>query len=275
MPGAGPSETNLRPSRSLKNRSEPRYGRGRLAAPIAAALLAAALLADGCASASAPGTTPGVAVDSVRRARVVQWVRSSAEHRAIFAQTYRFAKRQLRELSLDDEPGTWAVIMDADETVLDNSGYEQGLVRAHQQYSDASWARWVREEAETALPGAADFVRFAHELGGRVVIVTNRAQSLCDATRDTFRRLSIAVDLVLCQSPGLPNKEPRFRAVQDGTTGSGLPKLRVLMYVGDNILDFPGMSQALRTAPDSAFAEFGRKFIIMPNPIYGSWDGGR
>ena len=64
----------------------------------------------------------------------------------------------------------------------------------------------------------------------------------------------------------------RFRAVQAGTAPSPLPPLEVVMWVGDNVGDFPGATQAIRTQPQAAFAEFGRGWFVLPNPMYGSWE---
>jgi len=60
--------------------------------------------------------------------------------------------------------------------------------------------------------------------------------------------------------------------VAGGTTPAGLPPLDVVAFVGDNIRDFPGQSQALRGQPDEAFAPFGARFFVLPNPMYGSWE---
>jgi predicted secreted acid phosphatase len=60
--------------------------------------------------------------------------------------------------------------------------------------------------------------------------------------------------------------------VAQGTTPAGLPPLEIVAFVGDNILDFPGLSQAIMKKGDEAFADFGVRFFVLPNPIYGSWN---
>jgi predicted secreted acid phosphatase len=78
---------------------------------------------------------------------------------------------------------------------------------------------------------------------------------------------------VLCKTdPSNSYKDVRFEAVAAGRAPSPLPPLRVVMWVGDNIQDFPRLRQDIRTASDSAFAEFGDRFIVLPNPMYGSWE---
>lgn len=206
----------------------------------------------------------------------IHWARNSAEHAALFLQTYRLAGEQLRAMTrtmrTDTRVARWAVILDADETVLDNSTYQKRRADLDSAYSEASWNAWVAERAAPALPGAVEFTRTVKELGGSVVIVTNRDESGCPATRQNLAAVGIPADLVLCKPAGPSDKNPRFRAVQDGTASASFPAQTVLMWVGDNILDFPGMSQAARDSAATAFRDYGRRFILLPNPMYGSWE---
>ena len=201
----------------------------------------------------------------------LHWTRSSAEHRAILLQSYRGAEARLRELAAPHSGGNWAVIMDADETVLDNSPYfEQQAERGYLGFT-FNWPDFVRQAIAPALPGAVSFTSLVHQLGGRVIIVTNRAEALCPDTRRNLDNAGIKADAVLCKPRGPDDKNPRFVAAQQGTV-EGLPPLHVVMWVGDNVQDFPGLTQAqLQDAPETAFSEFGRSWWILPNPIYGSW----
>lgn len=162
------------------------------------------------------------------------------------------------------------MILDADETVLDNSEYERRRALLDSGYTEASWAAWVNERAATAIPGAPEFTRAVHSARGRVVIVTNRADSLCAQTRANLQKAGIETDLVMCQTPGASDKNPRFQKVQNGSAAAGVPPLTVVAWVGDNILDFPGMTQAARNNP-RALDPFGKKYFVLPNPMYGSW----
>jgi predicted secreted acid phosphatase len=110
-------------------------------------------------------------------------------------------------------------------------------------------------------------------LGGKVAIVTNRSAAECPDTEAVFRAHGLAYDAMLCKPDAGPgDKNPRFEAVARGTTPAGLPPLGVVAFFGDNIQDFPGRSQALRQEPDEAFADFGARFFVLPNPMYGSWE---
>jgi 5'-nucleotidase (lipoprotein e(P4) family) len=202
----------------------------------------------------------------------VRWFRASAERRAAFLQAYGLASATIARRSAGLEPRSWAVILDADETVIDNSPYEQLLAERHTTYDASSWNEWVRREAAPALAGAVAFTRGVHALGGRVVIVTNRDDALCPPTKANLDHVGIAADEVLCRTDATNDrKDARFEAVASGRAPSTLPPLRVLMWVGDNIQDFPQLTQAIRLSPDSSFSDFGERFIVLPNPMYGSW----
>lgn len=200
----------------------------------------------------------------------VRWFRTSAEYRALARQAYEAAEERLPELARGLAPQSWAVVLDADETVLDNSEYQRRRVVIDSGYTDASWAAWVNERAAPAVPGAPELTRKVHALGGRVAIVTNRADSLCGATRANLQSARVEADIVLCQPRGESDKNPRFARLQNGSAAAGVPPLTIVAWFGDNILDFPNLSQAARNDP-RALDEFGRRYFILPNPMYGSW----
>ena len=235
-------------------------------------LAVAALIAVGaCASSQGSVSTPRGPLAAPRQLpNDVRWFHTAAEYRALTRQAYQVATDRLPELSRGLAPQSWAVIMDVDETVLDNSEYQRRRALLDSGYTDATWAAWVNEAAAVAVPGAPEFTRAVHAAGGRVAIVTNRADSLCAVTRANLQTAGIETDLVLCQAPGQADKNPRFQRVQNGTAVAGVPPLNVVAWFGDNILDFPGMTQAARNDP-AALAAFGRKYFVLPNPMYGSW----
>lgn len=244
-----------------------------------AALLVLGACAGSAPTPSAPAAPPPAGAPSPQAAApsvpgAVHWYRTAAEQRAIYEQVYAWAAARV-EAAAGRADGPWAVILDADETVLDNSTYQLRRARLGLGFTNESWNEWVREEAAPALPGAVAFLGRVKALGGRVVIVTNRDEAVCDATRRNLSAVGAPADVVLCRKPGPSEKETRFRMVQEGTTGTGLPPLRVLAWVGDNIQDFPGGSQALRDAAPSALADFGTRFFVLPNPMYGSWEANR
>jgi 5'-nucleotidase (lipoprotein e(P4) family) len=202
--------------------------------------------------------------------RDLQWVRTAAEHNAMFLQTFKLAREKLSNAVQGRAAGTWAIITDADETLIDNSEYQRRLLPAG-TFDEATWNAWVQERAAPALPGAVDYVTVVRALGGRVVVVTNREDEVCDETRDNLHAVGLLVDLVLCRR-GVSDKNPRFESVQSGTAGGGLPPLEVVQWLGDNIQDFPRMTQSARAGGPAAFALFGERYFVLPNPMYGSFE---
>jgi 5'-nucleotidase (lipoprotein e(P4) family) len=240
-----------------------------------ATLLALALTSLGCATtARAPQPAPQAAVPAAAALPdALHWTRNSAEHRAVFLQTYTLATRRLEELAGGLAPGTWAVSLDGDETVIDNSLFEkEQLAKGATKFDAQAWTAWVERKEAAPLPGAVAFLKRVHELGGKIAIVTNRGQAECPPTEENFRRHAIPYDVILCRPPDNGEKEPRYRAVEQGTAAPGLPPLEIVLWVGDNIQDFPNLDQSLRLQPDEAFKEFGTRHFILPNPLYGSWE---
>ena len=220
----------------------------------------------------APPPATASAADAAGVPDSIKWVRSSAEYIAAFEQTYRLATARVETESRTHAAGSWAVILDADETVLNNSLYQEERARAGLGFSEESWAAWVKRREATPLPGVTAFLARAHQLGGRIAIVTNRLQSVCPDTEAVFARYQLVYDAMLCRIDGTPSdKNPRFQAVAAGRTPAGSSPLDVVVYVGDNILDFPGLSQSVRSQGGAALADFGSRFFLLPNPMYGSW----
>lgn len=200
--------------------------------------------------------------------REVHWFRDSAEQQADYLQTYAAAEAAVRKLSAGLPSGSWGVILDVDETVLDNSDYQKERDLAGQTWDARSWTAWVHSQRARVLPGAAHFVKVVREeLHGQVVLVTNRLEAVCEDTRANLSHEDVHFDRILCDDLGDQDKNARFRRVLDGTAGGPRP-LNVLVWIGDNIRDFPLLTQH---SPD--LSAFGQRYFMLPNPMYGSWEG--
>jgi 5'-nucleotidase (lipoprotein e(P4) family) len=187
-------------------------------------------------------------------------------------QTYRFVNDYVEHAARTRAAGRWAVIFDADETLIDNSRYQVERAAIGEVFSAASWQAWVERREAVPIAGAAELLARIRDLGGRIVIVTNRLESQCADTAAVLAAGQLVFDAMLCRpNSGPPDKNSRFADVAEGRTAAGNAPLEVIAYVGDNILDFPGLSQAIRDQPRPAFAEFGGRFFVLPNPMYGSW----
>lgn len=202
----------------------------------------------------------------------LKWYRRSAERRALSAQAYRIATQKLEAKVAVGITGSWGVVLDIDETTLNNSTYQQERMDLGLGYSPASWTEWVNRKAATPLDGVVDFTQRVKQLGGKVAFVTNRMLATeCTQTAANLDAASIPHDTMLCKTD-TSDKNSRFAAVASGSAPSTLPATNVVLYVGDNIMDFPALSQDLRKGPASGFAKFGDDFFLIANSMYGSWE---
>ncbi len=201
----------------------------------------------------------------------IKWYQRAAERRALSLQAYQLATAKLEAKVAAGVPSSWGVVLDIDETTLDNSPYQKSRADLGLGYSPATWTEWVNAKAAKPIAGVQAFIARAKQLGGKVILISNRLDDKeCPQTRQNLAAQSIAFDAMLCKTT-TSDKNPRFDQVKMGQ-GTNLPPTTVVMYVGDNILDFPALSQDLRKMPDAAFASFGDAFILLPNPMYGSWE---
>jgi len=222
----------------------------------------------------------------------VAWLQTSVEYRLMAGQTFRAALVQLdRALKTPDwdalvpeeraNPATGlapAVIVDIDETVLDNSPYQARLVRDGGHYDEVTWDGWVREEKATAVPGAVEFAQAAAARGVTVFYVTNRAAHLNEATYRNLKAVGFPIEsdaqflglgfyVEGCEQQG---SEKGCRRQHVGRTH------RVLMQFGDQIGDMVTI-EANNPAGRQAALEpylglFGERWWVLPNPTYGSWE---
>ena len=223
----------------------------------------------------APAVAPTPAPAALPLAQAIRWARDSAEHRALFLQVYAPPPPTSSARPRAARAGAWAVVLDADETVIDNSLYqlerERGRPAVRRPRAGTAWTQ--RREA-VPLPGAAAFLARVRALGGRIAIVTNRTVSRVPGHRGGLPRPRprLRRDAVQAGRRARATRTRASRRSRAGTTPAGLPPLEVVAFVGDNIHDFPGLSQAIRNQGDEAFAAFGTRFFALPNPMYGSWE---
>jgi 5'-nucleotidase (lipoprotein e(P4) family) len=237
-------------------------------------LVLAVALTVSCRSAGPIAPQPPAGPTRAQLPGAVRWASDSAEHRALFLEVYRAATARVEKEASVRSPGGWAVVLDADETTIDNSAYQIERARAGRGFDAASWRAWCARREAAPQPGAAAFLARVRALGGKIVIVTNRTVAECPDTEAVFREHGLAYDAMLCKPDGgSSDKNPRFEEVSRGTTPAGLPPLEVVAFVGDNIQDFPGLTQDVRKQGDDVLAPFGTRYFILPNPMYGSWEG--
>lgn len=202
------------------------------------------------------------------------WYQQSAEMRACYYQAYNMARLALKENKQNYKGSKpTAVVFDIDETVLDNSPFEAKLMADSQNYSDSAWMAWSARCEARALPGAAEFISYARELGVEVFFISNRIEQERERTLKNLAEAGMAVDsthlLLYDLSKKTSCKDERRAAVS--------ANYEIILFVGDNLGDYTSLfdrrdsSLALGLA-DSLRNDFGRKFIVLPNPMYGEWE---
>lgn len=215
------------------------------------------------------------------------WVQVSVEWRALAVQAYRNARMSLDAALKDrkwtaalEQSGSYrklppAIILDIDETVLDNSAAQARQVLARSGFTVDGWNEWVREAAAAEIPGAADFCRYAAAKKVTVFYLSNREAGSEADTRRNLQRLGFPLaggsDTVL-----LKGEQPDWQSEKSTRRKAVADRYRVLLLVGDDFGDFAaGVRSTVEKRRELSNANgerWGRQWIMMPNPGYGSWE---
>jgi len=222
------------------------------------------------------------------------WMQRAPEYRAAVQQVYRLATEKIAAPA----PGSaaleqagipadqlarlpTAVVLDLDETVLDNTVYQARLIRDRMVYNSESWGEWVRAGEADALPGAREFIAAARKLGHTVFYITNRDCSIpkptpddpCPAKTSTMRNLvALGID---------PRPDPQYLLFRNDrpewNTGTKTLRrkfiaanYRIVALVGDDLGDLVD-PQVFAADRERLEAHFGVNWFVLPNAIYGSW----
>jgi 5'-nucleotidase (lipoprotein e(P4) family) len=198
------------------------------------------------------------------------WFQTSGEFRALCYQAYNLAKFKLDRDLENKHNRKRAVVFDIDETVLDNSVIGAYEVKNAIGWNKDSFDKWVVKKSATAIAGARDFIEYAVSRRVEIIYISNRHKEQISDTYDNLKSL------------GIPAKKENFY-FQEGDWSKEerrlevLKKYDVVLYFGDNLHDFHKdwdyKSSAERVAlVDKHHEDFGEKFIILPNPLYGDWE---
>ena len=207
-----------------------------------------------------------------RTVNATLWQQNSGEARALSYQAFNLARMVLdQDLQQATSNKHRAIVVDVDETVLDNSPYQAKIILTGQGYP-TGWQQWVERAQAQALPGAVEFLQYAHTQGVRVFYITNR-KDRGQARTATIKNL---------QDLGFPVAEERVILRNESSSKSFrrnrvMESHRIVLLMGDNLGDFAGVfdtsSQADRNrAVEQMKEKFGRQFIVLPNPMYGDWE---
>ncbi|AVG74542.1 5'-nucleotidase, lipoprotein e(P4) family [Pantoea ananatis] len=203
----------------------------------------------------------------------LDWFQQSGEYQALSWQAFNSARLAFdQSASLTGKPK--AVIVDLDETMLDNSAYSAWQAKNGQPFSDKTWSAWTQARQARAVPGAVEFARYVNSHGGTVFYVSNRDQKDYAATVSNLEQLGFSgvSEKTVSLKTDSSNKQARFDAIKNAG-------YNVVLYIGDNLNDFGGATWHQGNAQRQAFvernhAQFGTQFIVLPNPLYGDWESG-
>ncbi|MEA5487475.1 MULTISPECIES: 5'-nucleotidase, lipoprotein e(P4) family [Pseudanabaena] len=234
----------------------------------------------------------------------VNWMQQSGEYQALAYQAFNIAKVAFNTALVNgiSEP---AVIVDLDETILDNSPYQASLIGSQKGFESKTWDQWIKAEQTLAIPGAIDFINYINTSGGKVFFVSNRGVSsgnskINDLEISTKRNmLRLGFEGVNEQTLLLKgeftktingrndtSKQWRIDAVSNGKV-DGINH-NVVIFIGDNLNDFADISKNDNTVRKEFVAKtqkqqgilvinpdgFQPAYVTLPNPIYGDWENG-
>lgn len=216
------------------------------------------------------------------------WMQNAAEYRALALSMYQAATSNLG-MAIEDSYWTAypnqegreirdkspAVILDVDETVLNNSPFQARMIEQNSSFDPEQWNSWVMEAKAEAVPGALAFTRRAAKEGVAVFYVTNREAEVEVGTRENLEKLGFPLaeneDRILSQ-----NEHEGWTSDKIDRRAFVAKKHRILMIIGDDLNDFisaKGVTQQERMETmEEHQNKWGRQWYVLPNPVYGSWE---
>tara|TARA_A100001234_G_C12611766_1_gene379804 strand:+ start:648 stop:1340 length:693 start_codon:yes stop_codon:yes gene_type:complete len=211
-------------------------------------------------------------VEISKKEHSLYWQKNSAEYVALSYQAYNLAKFRLNEKLNSEFNKRPAIVIDLDETVLNNLPYNEMLIDSSEVFNQESWSRWVNKKIATKVPGSLEFINYAKSKNVKIVYLSNRRVENYDPTKENLVNL------------GYPFDEDTLMLLRDETSDktarrNTLNDYEIIMLLGDNLADFNSVfykksnNERIQSV-DSLSKMFGDKFIVFPNLIYGDWEDG-
>lgn len=229
---------------------------------------------------NAQQSTQPAAVDLAYQTGAVLYMQKAAEFRSLSYQAYNLArwqldadfdKKNLKKLTKADRKMPRAIVVDIDETVLDNSPSQALGIRNGVPFNLKDWYAWGEMRKAKALPGSVDFLNYAVSKGVKIFYVSNRDEVQKQATIDNLKSAGftdVSAENVILRTAE-SGKENRRKAIS--------AKYRIVLLMGDNLDDFSDVFE--RKSVNDRFAEvdkvkdiWGKRFIALPNAMYGTWE---
>jgi len=250
------------------------------------AALVALVVALGCATPLVARPAPDPPASDLLNA--VLWMQRSVEFKASALTAFALARIRLDQALADpswtgapkEQTGAYqslppAVILDVDETIMDNSGYQAWMTLRGTTFDPKTWNAYVNTVASRAVPGALEFARYADGKGVKVFYVSNRTAEEEPATRQNLEKLGFpmggGVDTML-----MTRKQPDWGSAKGTRRAFVAKSYRVLLNVGDNLGDFVdeyrGTEAERLKVLEQHRERWGREWIVIANPAYGSFE---
>ncbi len=207
----------------------------------------------------------------------VAWYQHSGEMAALYYQGFNIACERLDEAVATNNAGKFlAVVVDIDETMLDNSPLETVVMKNGDFFKN--WNEWTTKAEAQPLPGALEFVKYAQSKQVDVFYITNR---------DDNDRKSTLLNLQKAGFPFSTDDHLLTKSDLSASTGNTSSKAgrrakvsekhEIILLIGDNLNDFSEIFEDRKTNDGKASVNnnrelFGQKFIVLPNPMYGAWE---
>jgi 5'-nucleotidase (lipoprotein e(P4) family) len=212
------------------------------------------------------------------------FMQKAAEYRALCYQAFNWGKRTLdddekakKKLPKKQRKMPRAVVVDIDETMLDNSPAQAFGIKNKLPFTSQDWYAWGEMRKAKAIPGAVEFANYARQKGVRIFYVSNRDDVQQQATVDNLKAVGfpdISEENVLLRQRDasgkyVSTKEPRRQSIAE--------KYRIVILMGDNLNDLSSAFESKSVAERFAEVEkarqlWGNKFIVLPNAMYGEWE---
>jgi acid phosphatase len=235
-------------------------------------------------------TTPGAAQDPPQNdlLNAVLWMQRSVEYKAAALTAFALARIRLDQALADkswtgvpkEQTGDYqalppAIIVDIDETILDNSGYQAWMVMKDTTFEPKTWTAFVNSVSSTPIPGALDFIKYAESKGVKVFYISNRTKDEEEGTRKNLEKfgfpLDDRIDTVLTA-----RERPDWTSAKGTRRAHVAAGHRVLLNLGDNFGDFVdeyrgSEAERLKVYEDHR-DRWGREWIMIGNAAYGSFE---
>jgi 5'-nucleotidase (lipoprotein e(P4) family) len=199
------------------------------------------------------------------------WFQNSPEMEALYYQGFNIAKERVLEFSSEKGLKPKAVVVDLDETMINNSPFQGKMIESGKPFTSDFWNEWSALASAQAMPGAIEFTHFCDSLNVEVFYISNRSVSELESTMKNLEKLDFAFvkaeNFLLKEAES--GKEPRRLKISENYD--------IVLLLGDNLNDFSNVFENRGddwgvSIVNTYKNQLGKRFILFPNPLYGEWE---